>query len=99
MSSTFFSIVSFLRPSHLFGMAITRFRIFCQHVNTVILPALEINATITESTAQQWLRLKLRYECKEAKKGVYVDGHERPDVIKERGEYIAQIFNRFERYV
>jgi hypothetical protein len=26
---------------------------------------------ITELTAQQWLRLKLRYECKEVKKGVY----------------------------
>ena len=28
---------------------------FCQHINKVILPALGINATITESTAQQWL--------------------------------------------
>jgi hypothetical protein len=33
------------------------------------------------------------------KKGVYVDGHEHPDVIKERGEYIVQIFNIFEQYV
>ncbi len=69
---------------------------FCQHVNTAILPALEINTTITESTVQRWLRQKLGYQCKESKKGVYVDGHECPDVIKEREELIDQIFNRFE---
>ena len=71
-------------------------RTFCHHVNAVILPALDIKATITESTAQRWLRLKLGYECKESKKGMYVDGHERPDVIKEREVFIGQIFNRFE---
>ena len=72
---------------------------FCQQVNNVILPAIGIKATITESTAQRWLRLKLGYECREAKKGIYMDGHERPDVIKERDDFIAQIFNKFERYV
>jgi hypothetical protein len=55
----------------------------------MILPTLEIQATITESTAQHWLRLKLGYECKEAKKGVYVDGHECSDVIKERNEFVT----------
>jgi hypothetical protein len=72
-------------------------RTFCHHVNTTILPALDIKATITESTAQRWLRLKLGYECKESKKGMYVDGHERPDVIKEREVFIGQIFDRYER--
>jgi hypothetical protein len=74
-------------------------RILCQHVNSVILPALGINGTIVESTAQRWLRSKLGYECKEAKKGIYVDGHERPDVIEERKVFVEQILNRFERYV
>lgn len=74
-------------------------RIFCRHTNEVILPTLGIDTTITESTAQRWLRLKLGYQCKEAKKGIYIDGHERPDVIKEREEFIDQIFNRFEWYV
>ncbi len=74
-------------------------RIFCQRVNTVILPALGIDATITESTAQRWLRNKLGYENKEARKGVYIDGHERPDVIKEREGFLEQIFDRFEWYV
>jgi len=72
---------------------------FCQHVNNIILPALGIKATISESTAQRWLRFKLGYECREAKKGIYMDGHERPDVIKEREAFLGQIFNRFEWYV
>lgn len=72
-------------------------RTFSQHVNTVILPALGINATITESTAQRWLRLKLGYACKEARKGLYVDGHERPDVIKEREAFLDRIFKDFEQ--
>jgi len=72
---------------------------FCRHVNTVILPALGINATISESTALRWLKFKLGYQSKEAKKGVYVDGHERPDVIKEREGFLEKIFDKFEQYV
>ena len=74
-------------------------RILCQHVNNIILPALGIQGAIAESTAHRWVRSKLGYECKEARKGVYVDGHERPDVIQERKAYMEQIFNRFEWYV
>jgi hypothetical protein len=72
-------------------------RTLCQHVNNVILPTLGIKGTIAEATAHRWLRYKLGYECKEAKKGMYVDGHERPDVIEERNTFIEQIFNKFER--
>lgn len=72
---------------------------FCQQVNNAILPAIGIKATISKSTAQWWLRLKLGYECKESRKGVYMDGHERPDVIKEREGFIGLIFNRFEQYI
>ena len=60
----------------------------CQYINAVILPALEIEGRIVEYTAQRWLKFKLRYECKEARKGVYIDGHERPDVIEERKEFL-----------
>jgi hypothetical protein len=70
-------------------------RMLCQHINDVILPALDIKATISESTAQRWLRFKLGYECKESKKGIYIDGHEHPDVIKERSEFVEEILNRF----
>jgi hypothetical protein len=61
-------------------------RLLSQHVNNVILPALGIRGAIADSTVRRWLRSKLGYdsECKESKKGVYVDGHERPDVIEER---------------
>jgi hypothetical protein len=55
----------------------------CQHINTVILPALKIKGTIVEYTTQCWLKFKLRYECKEAKKGIYIDRYKCPDVIKE----------------
>jgi ribulose 1,5-bisphosphate synthetase/thiazole synthase len=68
----------------------------CQHVNNMILPALGHDGTITESTAQRWLKYKLGYECKEAKKGVYMDGHEHLDVIEERREFIEQITNRYQ---
>jgi len=59
------------------------------------LPALGIQATISEPTAQRWLKFRLGYECKEAKKGIYIDGHEHPDVVKEREAFIDQI-NRYE---
>jgi hypothetical protein len=70
---------------------------FSQQVNEVILPTLGIEGTISESTAQRWLRFKLGYECKEARKGMYIDGHECPDVIKERKEFVDNIFDNFER--
>jgi hypothetical protein len=70
----------------------------CQHINAVILPALEIEGRIIEYTAQRWLKFKLRYECKEARKGVYIDGHERLDVIEERKEFLERLAT-FEPYV
>ena len=71
-------------------------RKFCEEVNGVILPALGINGTISESTAQRWLRFKLGYQSKEVKMGVYIDGHERLDVIRECEEFIDLIF-KYER--
>jgi hypothetical protein len=56
---------------------------FCCHVNEVISPALGLTgqlATISERTARNWLR-KLGYSCIEVRKGLYHDGHERPDVV------------------
>ena len=72
-------------------------RALCLHVNNVILPALGIDGKIVESTAQRWLKFRLGYECKEAHKGMYVDGHERPDVIKERTEFIDKLMGTYER--
>jgi hypothetical protein len=70
----------------------------CHHVNDIILPALGIRGTIVESTAQRWLKFKLGYASKEGKKGMYVDGHERPDVIKERMAFL-EILRGYERYM
>jgi hypothetical protein len=69
----------------------------CHHVNDIILLALGIDGKIIESTAQCWLRFRLRYECKEAKKGMYVDGHKCLDVLKERNEFIDKLLNRYKQ--
>jgi hypothetical protein len=70
----------------------------CHHINNIILPALGIQGTIVESTAQRWLKFKLGYESKEGKKGMYIDGHKRPDVIKER-EAFLEILGGYGQYV
>ncbi|KIJ46611.1 hypothetical protein M422DRAFT_164849 [Sphaerobolus stellatus SS14] len=54
-----------------------------RQVNNVIIPALGLDLAgqkISESCARRWL-VKLGYEMKEVKKGMYVDGHERADVL------------------
>jgi hypothetical protein len=68
-------------------------RELCQHVNQVILPALEFsgkNCSISERTAINWLK-KLGYKCKEVSKGIYHDGHERPDVVEARKKFLDDI--------
>jgi hypothetical protein len=71
-------------------------RALCLHVNNVILPALRIDSKIVESMAQCWLKFRLGYECKEAHKGMYVDRHEHPDIIKERTEFIDKLMGTYE---
>jgi len=71
--------------------------VLCLHVNDIILPALGIDGKIIESMAQRWLKFRLGYESKEAYKGIYVDGHERLDVIKERNAFLNEQMNRYER--
>ncbi|KAH7925369.1 hypothetical protein BV22DRAFT_1011364 [Leucogyrophana mollusca] len=69
----------------------------CLHVNNVIAPALGLsgpNSSITERTAITWLK-KLGYSCKEVRKGVYFDGHERPDVIEARNKFL-ETMKRYE---
>ena len=70
----------------------------CQHVNDVLLPALGMQGSIFESTAQCWLRFRLGYQCKEAKHRIYIDGHEHPDVIKERKQFLNKL-DIYEQYV
>ena len=71
-----------------------------KHVNKHIAPALGLSGkgnSITERTAINWLR-KLGYSCQCSKKGLYYDGHERPDVVKYRKEFLEKMA-KFEQYV
>ncbi|KAJ6560989.1 hypothetical protein B0H10DRAFT_2240174 [Mycena sp. CBHHK59/15] len=53
------------------------------YVNDFLLPSLGIEDTISESTAVRWFK-KLGFTLSRWKKGVYVDGHEREDVVESR---------------
>jgi hypothetical protein len=60
-------------------------RCFCDGLNQEILPSLGIllSNPLCECTACRWL-VRLGWMQKTLHKGVYMDGHERPDVIKYR---------------
>ncbi len=64
-----------------------------RYVNEFLFPELKIEDTISESTAVRWLK-KLGFSLCRVRKGVYVDGHERPDVVKVREEFINYLFTR-----
>ena len=57
--------------------------LLCRHVNEVILPTLALTGkiSISKCTAIQWLK-RLGYTCKDVQKGMYHDGHKRPDVVE-----------------
>ena len=64
-----------------------------REVNQTIIPALGLDlgkTTISENCARWWLK-KLGYELTTVKKGIYVDGHERPDVVEYRKTFLANI--------
>ncbi|EGO18931.1 hypothetical protein SERLADRAFT_443479 [Serpula lacrymans var. lacrymans S7.9] len=70
----------------------------CRHVNNVIIPTLDLTgkkSTICERIAIRWLG-KLGYQCRDVKKGLYYDGHERPDVVEARTKYLEEM-KRLER--
>lgn len=58
-----------------------------KYVNKYLLPSLGIENEIGESTAVRWLK-KLGFKLCRVQKGVYVDGHERPDVVEARKKFI-----------
>jgi hypothetical protein len=49
---------------------------------------LDIEDTISETTAVRWLK-KLGFKLSRVQKGVYVDGHERADVVEARKKLIT----------
>ena len=67
---------------------------FCRWVNNFLLR----NTTITpgfphkvsNETARKWLH-HLGFEVLTPRKGIFVDGHERPDVVDQRKEFFAKV--------
>ena len=67
---------------------------FCQWVNEDLLPSHNLPPNLPRSisvrTATRWLH-QLGYRPLSHKKGAYVDGHEREDVVKSRDEYLKEL--------
>lgn len=69
---------------------------FCQWVNNEFLPShvlpSNLPLTISVRTANRWLH-QLGFIPQSHKKGSYVDGHEREDVVKSREEFLELIMD------
>ena len=63
-----------------------------------ILPMLgfTVKDGLSERMVRRWL-LTLRWRCTRVKKGVYMDGHERPDVVEYRNNMFLPLMVSFER--
>jgi hypothetical protein len=62
-----------------------------RYLNDFLFPRLGLSKTICETTAMQWMK-KAGFKMVRIKKGVYVDGHERDDVVAYRKDFIQKIF-------
>ncbi|KAJ7089009.1 hypothetical protein C8R44DRAFT_598557, partial [Mycena epipterygia] len=62
-----------------------------RYLNNFLLPELKIDKTISESTAVRWLK-KMGFSLCRVQKGVYVDGHERKDVVESREKLIEHVW-------
>ena len=64
---------------------------FCEFINNKLLPSSHLPPFfphfVSLRTAVHWLR-HLGFKPRSQKKGVYIDGHEREDVVKHREEYL-----------
>ena len=71
---------------------------FMHALNTTILPTLGMlpNKPLCERTARRWL-VKLGWTRTVLRKGVYMDGHERADVVEYREEVFLPKMKEFER--
>lgn len=67
---------------------------FCEYVNNELLPSHHLPPNfpraISLHTAIRWLH-QLGFKPISHKKGDYIDGHERGDVVKHRKEFIATV--------
>ncbi|CAG8683375.1 12306_t:CDS:2 [Funneliformis caledonium] len=67
---------------------------FIDYVKNIVFPSLGIEQETTKSTktVRKWLK-KMEFEFKRFTKGVYVDGHERPNVIEYSYEKLMPKFD------
>ena len=67
---------------------------FCNWVNTDLLPHTDLppilSQSIKEGTAVKWLH-ELGFRSQKHKKGIYIDGHERQDVVEYRRIFLRKI--------
>lgn len=67
---------------------------FCYWVNTELLPNLTLEPgfprKISVRTAHRWLRA-LGFEVITPRKGIFIDGHERPDVVADRTAFLRRM--------
>lgn len=69
-----------------------------QHLKEYVNPeGIPTPIEIKSRTAWNWLR-KLGFEYKDVKKDVFIDGHERPDVVKDR-QKILKVIKELEPYL
>jgi hypothetical protein len=71
---------------------------FQKALNAVILPSqsISLKRPLSERTARRWL-LRLGWRLKTLRKGVYMDGHERPDVVEYRTKIFLPAMEKYER--
>ncbi|KEP45695.1 hypothetical protein V565_249150, partial [Rhizoctonia solani 123E] len=80
-------ILSYLRSLNMGEVTPKR---LMNEVNGTIFPTLGISKHISESTALRWI-WKLGYKPTSYSKGVYMDGHERSDVVAYRKKFLSEI--------
>jgi hypothetical protein len=69
---------------------------FCKWVNEVLLPNEVLDPgfprSVSIETSRKWLHF-LGFSMKGHKKGTYVDGHERSDVVEYRQKFLRKMFS------
>jgi hypothetical protein len=63
-----------------------------RYVNEFLLPSLDIEATISESTAMRWMK-KMGFSLSRVRKGIYIDSHEREDVVESCDTFINHLYH------
>jgi hypothetical protein len=62
-----------------------------QEIEQAIVSGTGRKTRICSRTARRWLR-RLGFSWKEIRKGIFIDGHERPDVVEYRKEFLKEMW-------